>query len=218
MAVLINFKICDNAKECSGIAACPTGALSWDEKKNTIKIDNSKCVSCGNCEKAFMIQAIKVARNDAEYKKIKKEIDDDPRSFFDLFVDRYGAQSVHPGFMAYEEKFGEEFIKTNKPVVVEFFNNESIQCLLHSIPIKKLLEGDKKIKYRKLEIKGSKLLKKYKITQLPALVIFNQGKLLGKIEGYYNVGQTKILKEKIDKIIGRRVLKTRWNKCKGFFF
>lgn len=30
MPVLINFKICDNAKDCSGIAVCPTGALSWE--------------------------------------------------------------------------------------------------------------------------------------------------------------------------------------------
>ncbi|MCU0652696.1 MAG: 4Fe-4S binding protein [Candidatus Pacebacteria bacterium] len=203
MAVLINFKICDNAKECNGIAVCKTGALSWDEKKNTIKIDNSKCVSCGACEKACMIQAIKVARNDKEYAKLKKEIDNDPRSFFDLFVDRYGAMSVHPGFMAYEDKFDVEFIKTNKPVVVEIFNNDSIKCLLHSIPVKKLLEGKSKIKYRKLEIKSDRLLKKYKIAELPALLIFNQGKLIGKIEGYYDVGKQRALKEKIDKILGK---------------
>lgn len=203
MAVLINFKICDNAKECNGIAVCKTSALSWDEKNNTIKIDNSKCVSCGACEKSCMIQAIKVAQNDREYRKFKKEIDDDPRSFFDLFVDRYGAQPVHPGFMAYEEKFDEEFIKTNKPVVVEFFNNESINCLLHSIPVKKLLEGSQKIKYRKLEIKNDKLLQKYKISKLPSLLIFNQGKFLGKVEGFYGIGQIKSLKEKIAKIIGK---------------
>ena len=40
MSVLINFKICDNAKECGGIEVCPTGALSWDEENETIKIDN----------------------------------------------------------------------------------------------------------------------------------------------------------------------------------
>lgn len=44
MAVLVNFKICDNAKECVGIAVCPTGALSYDDDKNTIVIDNEKCI------------------------------------------------------------------------------------------------------------------------------------------------------------------------------
>ena len=33
MSVLINFKICDNAKECGGISICPTGALKWNEEK-----------------------------------------------------------------------------------------------------------------------------------------------------------------------------------------
>ena len=47
MSVLINFKICDNAKECSGIAVCPTGALSWNEEENKIEIDNTRCVACG---------------------------------------------------------------------------------------------------------------------------------------------------------------------------
>jgi len=205
MAVLINFKICDNAKECSGIAVCPTGALSWGKKKGSIQIDNGKCISCGKCEKACMIDAIKVARDEKAYIRLKKEIDNDQRSFFDLFVDRYGAQSIHPGFMAYEDKFDEEFIKTNKPVVVELFNDDSIQCLLHSIPVKNLLEGKNKIKYRKMEIKSGKLLKKYKISKLPSLLIFDQGKLLGKIEGYYGIGQIKLLKEKIDKIIGKRI-------------
>lgn len=37
MAVLVNFKICDNAKECGGIEVCPTGALSWDEENETKK-------------------------------------------------------------------------------------------------------------------------------------------------------------------------------------
>lgn len=44
MSVLVNFKICDNAKECGGILTCPTGALSWDEEKETININNEKCI------------------------------------------------------------------------------------------------------------------------------------------------------------------------------
>lgn len=33
MAVLINFKICDNDKACSGMSACPQGVFQWDSKK-----------------------------------------------------------------------------------------------------------------------------------------------------------------------------------------
>ena len=201
MAVLINFKICDNAKECNGVAICPTGALSWDEKKGSIKIDNSKCVSCGKCEKACMVDAIKVARNDKEYLKIKKEIEADPRKGTDLLVDRYGAQPVHPAFQINEDKFDLEVLQSdNKIVAVEFFNNESIMCLLHSIPFKQLID-DVSVKYRKLKIENDGLLKKYKIAKLPSLLFFKRGALLGKIEGYYGVTEKKKLKANILKIL-----------------
>ena len=65
MSVLVNFKICDNAKECGGIAVCPTGALSWNEKKGTIEINNEKCISCGLCEKECSIGEIAFAKNEA---------------------------------------------------------------------------------------------------------------------------------------------------------
>ena len=32
MAVLINFKICDNDKACSGMSACPNNVFSWMKK------------------------------------------------------------------------------------------------------------------------------------------------------------------------------------------
>ena len=49
MAILVNFKICDNAPECLAPPACPTGAIIWNEEKKTLEIDNSKCTSCGLC-------------------------------------------------------------------------------------------------------------------------------------------------------------------------
>jgi len=51
------------------------------------------------------VGAIRFARNKEEYKRIKKEIDEDPRKVSDLFVDRYGAVPVHPAFLIDESKF-----------------------------------------------------------------------------------------------------------------
>ena len=51
MSVLVNFKICDNAKECGGVEVCPVGAFSWNDEEETIVLDNEKCISCGLCEK-----------------------------------------------------------------------------------------------------------------------------------------------------------------------
>ena len=141
MPVIINFKICDNAKECGGIETCPTGALSWDEKNKTIKIDNSKCTSCGLCENACPVEAIKVAKTEKGYQEIKKEVEKDERKISDLFVDRYGAQPIDPHTLIFNNNFEASVFKTQKPTLVEFFNDDSVHCLRDSIPIKKLLKG-----------------------------------------------------------------------------
>ena len=200
MPVLINFKICDNAKECNGAAVCPTGALSWDDKKKTIKIDNKKCTSCGKCESACMIGSIMVAKNEKEYKGFKKEIDNDLRKASDLFVDRYGASPIGPVFLIPKGKFDLEVLQSSKMVAVELYDNDSIKCLLVSIPVSELLK-DLPVKYRKFEVKDKEILKKYKISQLPAMLFFQDGKLVGKIEGFYGKEQKKELEGKIGKIV-----------------
>ncbi|HCU71184.1 MAG TPA: hypothetical protein DIC35_05550 [Candidatus Moranbacteria bacterium] len=199
MPVLINFKICDNAKECNGVAVCPTGALAWDEKKKSIKIDNGKCISCRKCEKGCMVDAIHVAKNEKEYEKIEKEIEIDSRKTSDLFVDRYGAQPIHLAFLIGEDKFQLEVEESDKLVAAELFYDESIECLLKSVPMKELL-SDYQVKYRKVET-GKELMEKYRIKKLPALLFFEKRKLLGKIEGYYDNKKKDILVKKIKAII-----------------
>ncbi|MFA5962344.1 MAG: 4Fe-4S dicluster domain-containing protein [Parcubacteria group bacterium] len=202
MPVLINFKICDNAKECNGVAVCPTGALAWDEKKKSIKIDNKKCISCEKCEKACMVDAIFIARNEKEYQKIEKEIDADPRKRSDLFIDRYGAEPIHPAFLIKDDKFQIEVLESEKSVMAEFFDDDSIMCLLKSIPVKDLLV-DHDMKYRKVKIE-KELTKKLKIKKLPALLFFEKAKLLGKIEGYYDNKKKAELCKKIEAIIKKK--------------
>ena len=200
MSVLINFKICDNAQECNGIAVCPTGALSWDEKKKSIKIDNGKCLSCGKCE-VCGVGAIHVAKDEKEYQKIKKEIDDDPRKLEDLYVDRYGASPINLPFLIEEKDFQREVAEADRLTVAELFEDDSIECLLKSIPIKKLFKG-MEIKYRKVKTEKD-LREKYGIRELPTLMFFNKGKLLGKIEGYYESKKKDELMAKIGEIINK---------------
>lgn len=200
MAVLINFKICDNSKDCSGIEVCPAGAFYWDEKQKTITVDNTKCISCGRCEKACPVEAIKVARTKKEYKKIKKEIEKDPRKASDLFMDRYGAQPILSSFLIPQNKFNIQILESTKLAVVELFNHDSIKCLLYSIPIKELFKNFD-IKYRKIELKDDSILKKYKIKKTPSLLFFKNGILIGKIEEYYKIGQERELKLKIKEIV-----------------
>ena len=183
MAVLINFKICDNDKACGGVAVCPTGAIYYDEEKETLSIDNDKCISCGMCEKECPIGAIKVAKDEKEYEILKKQIEEDPRKTKDLFVDRYGATPLSEFFMLDSEEVANK-INSKNIVLIEFYNDDSIQCLLKSIPIKELLKDfPDSTQFYKVEISEA-LTNKYQIKELPALVAFENGKMMGKIEGY----------------------------------
>lgn len=183
MAVLINFKICDNDKACGGVAVCPTGAIYYDEEKETLSIDNDKCISCGMCEKECPIGAIKVAKDEKEYEILKKQIEEDPRRTKDLFVDRYGATPLSEFFMLDSEEVANK-INSKNIVLIEFYNDDSIQCLLKSIPIKELLKDfPDSTQFYKVEISEA-LINEYQIKELPALVTFENGRMIGKIEGY----------------------------------
>ncbi len=201
MAVLINFKICDNAKECDGIAVCPTGAFSWDEEKETIFIKEDLCINCGQCE-CCSVGAVKVTHSDEEYERVKKEIEEDPRVITDLFVDRYGAAPIQPEFLITEEEIDLLFL-SKRPFLLEFFSEDSIRCLLKSIPVKELLqEFDKNAVFRKVKITTDKLLNKYNIKDLPALVFIKNGKVLDIIEGYY---EEEIKTELLNKIKSSKI-------------
>jgi len=200
MQILIQTNICDNSIDCSGIEVCPTHAFHWDEKAKTIAIDQSKCVECGKCGESCPVGAIRIARNAEEYARIKKEIAEDKRKVSDLFVDRYGAQPVSSSFLIPEDKFDAQILKSTKIAVVELFDKGSIMCLLYSIPIKELFEGTD-VKYRKIELKNYSSLITYGVDDLPALLFFNNGKLVGKILGYYNIDKKEELKLEIDKIL-----------------
>ncbi len=199
MAVLINFKICDNTKECGGIAVCPTKALSWSEKTNSIVIDNDKCISCGLCEKECPIGAIRVAKTSEEYDKIKSEIDRDERTTKDLFVDRYGAVSISEFFQIDIEEIEQKATNENL-TLIEIYNPEYAECLLKSIPIKELtrdLPSD--TLYYKCE--SEDMIDKYGIQELPALLLFKKGNLLGTIDGYFSQDEKNELLEELKKIV-----------------
>ena len=98
-------------------------------------------------------------------------------------------------------KFDIQILEAVQIAVVELFSRNSIRCLLHSIPIKELFR-DCNVKYRKMKVEDNdSLLKRYKVIKLPSLLFLKDGKLKGKIEGYYSNKKQRKLKRKIDKII-----------------
>jgi len=199
MAVLLNFKICDNAQECGGISVCPTKAISWNEKEKTIQIDNNKCISCGLCEKECPIGAFTVTKTDEEYKIVQKQIEDDPRTTKDLFVDRYGAVSISEFFRIETNEIPEK-IKKNCLTLIEIYNPDYAECLLKSIPIKELTSNlPKDTLFYKAE--STNEYHDYKIKKLPSLLIFKNNKLLGHIDGYYNKDEFETISLKINNIL-----------------
>lgn len=200
MSVLVNFKICDNAKECGGVEVCPVGAFSWNDEEETIVLDNEKCISCGLCEKECPIGAIRVAKTEEEYEKIKKEIDSDPRTTKDLFVDRYGAAPLSEFFMIEVDDVSEK-IKNKGLTFIECYKDDSIQCLLKSIPVKELtVDLDHDTLFYKVEV-DDEIVDKYDLYTFPSLLIFKDGEYLGKVDGYYTNDNKADLIEAIYQII-----------------
>ena len=202
MAILINFKMCDNSKECSGVPVCPTGALIWNEGKKTLEIDNNKCTSCGLCVPTCPMEAIFLAKTDEEYKTIQKEIDEDKRTRKDLFVDRYGATPLMESFMETEENLNDK-IERGKLTFVEIYDPDNLECLLRSIPLKEItLDMPKDTQYYKVSYSDN-LMNKYNVTILPSLLLFQKNKFIGKVDGYYDVDQKDELMKKINEIINK---------------
>ncbi len=175
------------------------GVFSWEN--NGLVIHNERCTSCGKCEKVCMVSAIRVAKNEEEYQKIQREIEEDPRNINDLLVDRYGAKPIDIAMIGREEEI-EKKLEAKRPMLVELYNEDSLMCLLSSIPMKEIADAfDQETRYRKVEVKKQETLEKYQIEELPAMLLFKSGKLVGKIEGYYTNEQKDIFLEKIKKIL-----------------
>ncbi len=193
MAALLNYKICDNAEECGGIEACGTGAIFWDEVDKKIRIDNNLCISCEKCVDECPVGAIRVASTEEEYESIKADIENDHRTVEGLFVERYGAMSIDENLLMNEDQVA-AVVNTGSIVFVEQFQDSSIQCLLHSIPMSSILErfGGKYVKQKMDDtVEGS----------YPCLVIYQNRKKAGCVSGYYTEQDTDKFFIAIDKIL-----------------
>lgn len=193
MAVLVNYKICDNAEECGGIAVCSTGALFWDAEEKMIKTDNNLCISCGICEKECPVGALLVADTKESYAELSKVIEKDTHTVEELFVERYGAMPIDEKNVL-DEKNAKSLVLENHIVFLEYFQDASVQCLLHSIPAADITERFGGTYKKVRAAAGSE-------EEYPYLKVYRDGTLSGQVDGYYDDSDKEKLFKKIDDVL-----------------
>lgn len=206
MAIKINFNICDNAPECSGIAACPTGAIYWDEtalnalsEKGSICIDNEKCIACGKCvgENGCPVEAIILANSEEELEKITDGYETDLAKIERLFVERYGAAPIDVDLCKERTELREIIKNDHGIIIVEEFADWSIQCLLSSIPVDTIIEevkaitGINDIYYYRIDTTGEV----EEGTELPVLSVYREGVLICQIHGFLDNTQLDTMRD-----------------------
>lgn len=205
MSIKFNFNMCDNSPECSGLAACPTGAIYWDEnginalgKKGTLSVDNSKCTSCGACigEEGCPIGAILFSEIETDF---GKESEIDTVKVKALFVERYGAEIIDETLCISDLKVLRN--KNSKVIVIEEYSDSSIQCLLHSIPIASILEKIQQLMNTTDICYYKHYVESEDDINFPKLMIYKDSELLVQINGYYNDKDEETLYKEIEKQI-----------------
>lgn len=185
MSAFINFKICDNAPECSGIEVCPSNAFYWDEEENKVKVNNSKCICCRACEEACPAGAIRVAINKEEEQQIKEDYENDPRSIQDLFVERYGASPIDDNTSLTISNAEKIIAESSSLIAIEVINSEDTPCLINSVPIAEAFDTSE-INYFKVfddDEDFPEFSRKYQISELPALLLFGRKQLIFRFVG-----------------------------------
>lgn len=204
--VLINDKICDHAPECSGIEVCSEGALFWDEKEEKVSYNPEICIDCGVCADedngGCPVGAIRFAQSDEEYDKIKKEIEEDIRTIEELQVERYGATPIDNPTLIKDFDLLLKIYSDVSVFLVELYSDDTINCMLYSIKVEDIKDAiNHPVKYIKIQLDDISDFKHFDINELPSLLVYNQGKFLGKIEGYYGEFKKEDFFEKVRKII-----------------
>lgn len=90
-------------------------------------------------------------------------------------------------------------ILKNKLVLVDFFAEWCMPCVMMAPVIEELAEKIKKVKFAKCNIdENSELASKFKVMSIPTLVIFKDGKEVERIIGGQ---QANVIEEKLKKYL-----------------
>ena len=72
--------------------------------------------------------------------------------------------------------------------MIEIIDLDQASCLIKSIPFKEIISNTHYDKYYRI-LWNDEIVKKYKLKESPTMLCFENGKLLKKIEGYFEDSQ-----------------------------
>ncbi len=88
---------------------------------------------------------------------------------------------------ATEEEFKEIINNSHKLVVVDFYGDWCMPCLMLAPIIEDLAENMKEVKFAKINIDDNQeLAAKYSVSSIPCLIIFKNGKEVDRIIGVHS--------------------------------
>jgi len=98
-----------------------------------------------------------------------------------------------------DQNFDQEVLKSDKPVLVDFYATWCGPCQLQTPIIEDLAkEFQSKVKFGILDVdENSNTASQYQIFSIPTLIIFHHGQIVERLTG---LQQKQILKEKLEKL------------------
>lgn len=109
------------------------------------------------------------------------------------------AARTDPEMEITDEEFEKIINNSHKIVVVDFFAEWCMPCLMLSPIIEDLAEQMKEVKFVKINIEDNpRLASKFNVSSIPCLVIFKEGKEINRIIG---ANSSDVIEKKIKKIM-----------------
>ena len=98
-----------------------------------------------------------------------------------------------------DNEFNELINNSHKIVVVDFFSEWCMPCLMIAPIIDELSEEMKEIKFTKINVDSNqRISRKYRVSNIPCLIIFKEGQEVGRVIGAQPIEE---IREKIKNYI-----------------
>lgn len=195
--IIFNNKRCDNATDCPVLYECqketdsPLKAVYFEEATQSIKLDAQRC-NLDNCKTKICTKicpdCFSFANTENEYwwaiEKVRQT------DWLNFKVDRYNSEGTTP-FAKIEPKKCKEIVASSKGLfILEITSVVGCCSAYDSIPIPEIIPEilyqryyKKTVVYNEADIEA--LESYFEINELPALLFYYDGKMIGKIMGIY---------------------------------